>query len=95
MRLLTIVIALCLISFACNNNKKNIETDTAINITKTETGYNIYSNKGILILEFTEQNSDSTSLKTLDYIYETAKYFYDENEPKEKKNTKSLKVKGI
>ncbi len=32
-----------------------IELDASLNITKTEVGFNIYSNKGILILEYTKQ----------------------------------------
>ena len=94
MRLMILLITFSLITFACNKKEK-IETDTAINISKTETGYNIYSNKGILILEFTEQNSDSVSLAMLDYIYSSAKYFYNKSKPKEKQETKSTKVKGI
>ena len=34
-----------------------------IGINKTETGFNIYSNTGELILEYTKQNCDSLSLK--------------------------------
>ena len=62
-----------------------------IRITKTEVGFNIYSNQGILILEFTKQNCDSTSLETLDYIYETVKGFYDMEFPKEEKRIQSIK----
>lgn len=54
-----------------------IEPEASLNITKTEVGYNIYSNKGLLILEFTKRNCDSTELKLLDDIYSTAKEFYN------------------
>jgi len=71
-----------------------IELDASLNITKTEVGYNIYSNKGILILEYTKRNCDSTKLKLLDDIYSTAKEFYniievEEEEPKVE-GTKSI-----
>lgn len=46
-------------------------------------GFNIYSNKGELILEFTKQNCDSSLLNILDYIYETAKEFYDREKLKQ------------
>ena len=55
-----------------------IELDASLNITKTEAGFNVYSNTGELILEFTKQNTDSASLETLDLIYETAKEFYNQ-----------------
>ncbi len=69
----------------------NIDLEGMLNITKTEVGFNIYSNRGILILEFTKQNCDSSSLETLDYIYETVKEFYDMELPKEKKRIQSIK----
>jgi len=53
--------------------------------------FNIYSNQGILILEFTKQNCDSASLETLDYIYKTAKEFYDIESPKKEKRIQSIK----
>ena len=62
-----------------------------LNITKTEVGFNIYSNQGILILEFTRQNCDSSSLETLDYIYETVIEFYDKDLPKEEKQIHTIK----
>lgn len=52
-----------------------IEIDASLNISKTENGFDIYSNKGILILEYTNQNCDSTELKLLDEICSTAKEF--------------------
>ena len=69
----------------------NIDLEGMLNITKTEVGFNIYSNRGILILEFTKQNCDSSSLETLDYIYETVKDFYDMDLPKEEKRIQTIK----
>jgi hypothetical protein len=64
-----------------------------IGITKTETGYNIYSNTDELILEYTKQNCDSLSLKTLDDIYFTAKEFYNKKSPEDKPGIKARKIK--
>ncbi len=78
----------------CKESKQvetNIDLEGMLNITKTEVGFNIYSNQGILILEFTKQNCDSTSLETLDYIYETVIDFYDMELPKEEKRIQSIK----
>ena len=76
-----------LLLFASCNVTETIETkidlDGTMNITRTEDAFNIYSNTGELILEFTKQNCDSVSLETLDYIYETAKEFYNKEEPKQ------------
>ena len=72
-------------------DETNIDLEGMLNITKTEVGFNIYSNGGILILEFTKQNCDSSSLKTLDYIYGTVKEFYDMELPKEEKRVQSIK----
>jgi hypothetical protein len=69
----------------------NIDLEGMLNITKTEVGFNIYSNEGILILEFTKQNCDSRSLETLDYIYDTVKEFYDMELLKEEKQFQSIK----
>ena len=69
----------------------NIDLEGMLNITKTEVGFNIYSNGGILILEFTKQNCDSSSLETLDYIYETVMEFYDMELPKEEKRIQTIK----
>lgn len=73
--------------------KTKIDLDGTINITRTENGFNIYSNKGELILEYTKQNCDSLSLETLDEIYETTREFYDREELKEE--TKEIKTKAI
>ncbi len=72
-------------------DETNIGFEGMLNITKTEVGFNIYSNEGILILEFTKQNCDSSSLETLDYIYETIMEFYDMKLPKEEKRIQSIK----
>jgi len=69
----------------------NIDLEGMLNITKTEVGFNIYSNEGILILEFTKQNCDSSSLETLDYIYKTIKEFYDMELLKEEKQIHTIK----
>ena len=60
---------------------------------KTETGFNIYSNKGDLILEYTKQNCDGLSLSTLDDIYFTAKEFYNKKSQEEKPGIKARKIK--
>ena len=69
----------------------NIDLEGMLNIAKTEVGFNIYSNGGILILEFTKQNCDSASLETLDYINETVIEFYDMELPKEEKRIQTIK----
>ena len=70
-----------------------IEIDASLNITKIEEGFNIYSNTGILILEFTKGNCDSASLETLDLIYQTVKEFYDIEYQEEK--IQSIKHSGV
>jgi len=50
-------------------------------------GFNIYSNKGELILEYTKLNCDSLSLSNLSDIYETAKEFYNKEIPEEEIKT--------
>ena len=80
--------------FGCKESTQvetNIDLEGMLNITKTEVGFNIYSNEGFLILEFTKQNCDSASLETLDYIYETVIEFYDMELPKEEKRIQSIK----
>jgi len=69
----------------------NMDLEGMLNITKTEVGFNIYSNGGILILEFTKQNCDSSSLETLDYIYKTVIEFYDMELPNEQKRIHTIK----
>lgn len=46
-----------------------------IYIIKSEDGYNIFSHDKELLLEFTEQNSDSLSLETLKYIFEVSEEY--------------------
>ena len=93
-------ILLILISFfvfsGCKT-KLNIQSsklpEGLISITKTATGFNIYSNAGELILEYTKQNCDSLSLSTLDDIYFTAKEFYNKKSPEDKPGIKARKIK--
>jgi len=73
-----------------NQVETNIDLEGMLNITKTEVGFNVYSNEGILILEFTKQNCDSASLETLDYIYETVIEFYDIDLPKKEKRIHTI-----
>jgi len=70
--------------FFTSCTKENIKPDKfdpkdkgVIYITKTKVGFNIYSNRGELILEYTKRNCDSLSLETLNDIYETTKEFYN------------------
>ena len=71
--------------------ESSVEIDASLNITKTDSGFNIYSNKGILLLEYTKQNCDSASLKTLEDIYQTAKEFYNKIELEENRTgTKNI-----
>ncbi len=79
----------------CESKQPKVELDSAISISKAKAGFNIYSNKGELILEFTEQNTDSASLETLDYIYQTAKEFYNRNPYEEENKNKSMKISRI
>lgn len=72
-----------------------IELDASLNITKTEAGFNIYSNTGELILEYTKQNCDSASLETLDEIYQTAKEFYSRPHELERPNLDKSKNRTI
>ncbi len=63
----------CLLIFACETNTQ--EESQIVSISQTPQGYNIYSNSGELLLEFTKRNCDSLSLNTLSYIFETSKEF--------------------
>jgi len=61
------ILIVCFNLLSCNDKvSDNIEIDASLYITKTDVGFNIYSNKGILILEYTKRNCDSSSLITLD-----------------------------
>ena len=73
--------------------KSSKHPEGLIAITKTETGFKIYSNTGELILEYTKQNCDSFSLKTLEDIYFKAKEFYNKKSPEEKPGIKARKIK--
>lgn len=53
----------------------NFMESQIITISQTSQGYDIYSNGGELILEFTSMNCDSLSLNTLSYIFDTSKEF--------------------
>lgn len=82
--LLLLLTAMLLISCNEKTEQKSISLPDrkagktgAFYINKNENTYEIYSNKGELILEFTKQNTDSASLSTLEYIYETVKEFYN------------------
>ena len=91
------LISISLLVFTSCKNEITIQSsklpEGRIGITKTETGFNIYSNTGELILEYTKQNCDSLSLKTLDDIYYTAKEFYNKKSPEERPGIKARKIK--
>jgi len=73
------------------HDKPQLKFESQLSIVKHDGGFNIYSNTGELILEFTKQNSDSASLETLDYIYETAKDFYNKKPYKKEKQIQTIK----
>ncbi len=77
------------------HNSVVVNTKGLIGMIKTENSYEIYSNRGELILEFTKQNCDSSSLETLEYIYQTAKEFYNREPSKEEKEIQSIKHSEI
>ena len=89
MRKQTLMILMTLLLFmGCNFKPENntiVNTKGLIGMIKTAAGFNIYSNKGILILEYTKQNCDSSSLRTLDEIYHTSKEFFNQEELKKEK----------
>lgn len=74
--LILFFITLFLFVTCTQKEETTIQVDASLGIIKTEKSYEIYSNKGVLILEFTKQNCDSSSLETLEYIYQTSKEFY-------------------
>lgn len=89
-----IIILLGLLMLSCSKAKHDetqVKFDSQLSIVKHDGGFNIYSNTGELILEFTKQNSDSASLETLNYIYETAKDFYDREPYEEEKQIQTIK----
>ena len=84
-----------LLIYSCTRNpeEKQIDKTGAFYINKSNETFEIYSNKGELILEFTPQNTDSASIETLGYIYETVKEFH--NVQYEKNDNKKLRTKAI
>ncbi len=94
MKYLMLLITLLLIT-SCTQEPKQTEINKtgAFYINKSNDTFEIYSNKGELILEYTSQNTDSASLGTLDEIYETVKEFY--NVEYEKETIKKLEDKKI
>lgn len=57
-KLFPLVIFRFLLISCCENLSNNIEPDIAFYITKTEVGFNIYPNKGILTLEYFDQENN-------------------------------------
>lgn len=78
--------ALLAVSFTNEGNNKE-----KILIEKTGNGYNVYSAENELLLEFTKQNTDSASLSTLKYIYETSKELQNKVDVPDQKNPQILK----
>lgn len=74
-----LLVVLSLILFSCNNDSYEVKDSEKIFIEKTKLGYDIYSGKGELILEFTNRNCDSLSLSTLEYVFDVAKEFNNSN----------------
>ena len=62
---------------------KQIDKTGAFYINKNNTTYEIYSNLGELIAEYTPLNTDSASLETLEDLYQNVKYFYNREEMQE------------
>jgi hypothetical protein len=74
------VLLISLVFTSCIKENKQadrtvIRANNTIFIFKTTDGFNIYSNKGELLLEYNKRNCDSLSLRTLDDIYSTIKEF--------------------
>ena len=89
-----ILILLGLLILSCSKVKHDetkVKFESQLSIVKHDGDFNIYSNTGELILEFTKQNCDSTSLETLNYIYETAKEFYNKKPYDEEKQIQTIK----
>ena len=79
MKPLLILMSIILISSCTEQEQEFIPDKTgAFYINKNEDTYEVYSNKGVLILEFTPENTDLETLETLDYIYETVREFYEQ-----------------
>lgn len=62
-----------IIILSCNNKAKLDERAQTISIMPTAQGWEVYSKEKELLLEFTKENTDSLSLETIKYIYETSK----------------------
>ncbi len=89
-----ILILVGMLMLSCSKVKHDdtqVKFESQLSIVKQDEGFNIYSNTGELILEFTKQNSDSASLETLNYIYETAKNFYNKKPYREEKQIQTIK----
>jgi len=68
----SIVIIGFLTIFPYRNNTKLDEKASTIKILPTAEGWEIYSKDNELLLELTRENTDSQSIETLNYIYETS-----------------------
>lgn len=96
MKKIIFIIFIALAFITCNKKEvPNIKFEALLSINKTDLGYNIYSNEGELILEFTKRNCDSLSLETLDYIHQTAKEFYYKGQIRSDKKIHSIKLSGV
>lgn len=95
MKIIIIILTTTLL-ISCNIKRKQSEFNKqgAFYINKNKSTVEIYSNKGELILEFTPQNTDSASLETLSYIYDTVIEYYDRELPAESPTTE-IKSKRI
>ena len=87
MKKIFVVLVVILVGCTSVDETTDIKADSTLMITRTNTGFNIYSNTGELMLEFTELNCDSASLETLDLIYETAKEFYEQSPHQEEQKS--------
>lgn len=59
---------------SCNSEREQPEGSVeTIRIEQTGEGYNIYTPERELLLEFTRNNTDSSSLETLSYIYQVSR----------------------
>ena len=95
MKRIICIVFVSLTFFSCTQKEETkIQVDASLGIIKTEKSYEIYSNKGVLILEFTKQNCDSSSLETLEYIYQVSKEFYN-RDPSKEKEIQSIKHSEI
>lgn len=85
-----------IIILSCNNKAKLDERAQTISIMPTAQGWEVYSKEKELLLEFTKENTDSLSLETLNYIYESSKEGseMDEEEYRQDVN-KKVQIKQI